>query len=158
MVVPQDSARFEIHGLDPGKPRRVVVFHERRKLIGSVLLKGDETGPTTVKLQPWGTISGRIVDAEGTPRQGMFLRSPSGSENKHPEASDILPGADWNSGIRGGNDGRFVVEGLVPGLKYQGVAHNGDFVDGILFEGVTVGSGEFKDLGDLKLQPPKPEN
>ena len=38
-----------------------------RKLIGSVYLKGDETGTLTVRLQPWGTILGRIVNDEGQP-------------------------------------------------------------------------------------------
>ena len=112
---PQESARFEIHALDAKRPRRVVVAHEGRKLIGSVLLKGDEAGPIVIKLQPWGTVTGRIVDDEGRPRKAMFLGSPNGSENQHPETDDILPGSDWNSGIRAGDDGRFLVEGLVPG-------------------------------------------
>jgi RNA polymerase sigma factor (sigma-70 family) len=153
--VPQVSARFEVHALAPGHPRRVVVMHEGRKLIGSVLLKGDEGGPVVVKLQPWGSVSGRIVNDEGGPRKGMFLMSPDGSANKHPETDDILPGSDWNNGIRADDDGRFAVDGLVPGLRYSATSRSGFEVPGILFKDVVVAPGEAKDLGNLKVQPPK---
>ena len=69
----QQSPTIEIHALDPSKPRRVTITHAGRKLIGSVYLKGDETGPLTIRLQPWGTITGRIVDDEGQPRGGLGI-------------------------------------------------------------------------------------
>ncbi len=153
--IPQPSSRFEVHALDPSRPRRVVVMHEGRKLIGTALLKGDQTGPVTIKLEPWGSVAGRIVDDEGRPRKAMFIGSPDGSENKHPETHDILPGSDWNQGVRVGDDGRFLIEGLVPGLKYSATARAGFEASGDLFVDVTVASGEAKDLGDLKVQPPK---
>jgi RNA polymerase sigma factor (sigma-70 family) len=153
--VPQVSSSFEVHALDRSSPRRVIVMHEGRKLIGSVLLKGDEPGPVTVKLVPWGSVSGRIVDDEGRPRKAMFISSPVGSENKHPETHDILPGSDWNNGVRVGDDGRFLIEGLVPGLKYSANSRTGFEPFGDLFVDVTIASGEAKDLGDLKVQPPK---
>ena len=55
----------------------------------------------------------------------MFIGSPDGTENKHPETHDILPGSDWNKGVRVGDDGRFLIEGLVPGLKYGANARTG---------------------------------
>jgi RNA polymerase sigma factor (sigma-70 family) len=152
---PQESSRFEVTALDPSTPRRVIVMHEGRKLIGTAFLKGDVTGPLTIKLQPWGSVAGRIVDDEGRPRKGVFINSPGGSENKHPETHDILPWSDWNQGIRVGDDGRFHVEGLVPGLKYGANARAGFEAFGELFIDVTVAPGEAKDLGDLKVQPPK---
>jgi hypothetical protein len=130
-------------------------MHEGRKLIGTALLRGTETGPVTIKLEPWCTVAGRIVDDDGRPRKGMFIGSPGGSENKHPETDDILPGSDWNNGVRVGDDGRFLVEGLVPGLKYIANARTGLEAFGDLFVDVTGASGETKDLGDLKVQPPK---
>ena len=109
----------------------------------------------TIKLEPWGTVAGRIVDEEGRPRKGMFILSPDGSVNKHPETHDIVPGSDWNNGVRVGDDGRFLVEGLVPGLKYSATARTGFETPGDLFVDVTVAPGETKDFGDLKVQPPK---
>ena len=67
----QDSPAIEVHALDPSRPRRVTLTHEGRKLAGSVYLKGDEVGPLTVRLQPSGTVTGRIVDEEGRPRGGL---------------------------------------------------------------------------------------
>jgi hypothetical protein len=153
--IPQPSSSVEVHGLDPSKPRRVVVMHEGRKLIGTALVKGTETGPVTIKLQPWGSVAGRIVDDEGRPRKAMFIGSPGGSDNPHPETHDILPGSDWNNGVRVGDDGRFLIEGLVPGLKYSANARTGFEAYGDLFVDMTVAPGEAKDLGDLKVQPPK---
>ena len=153
--IPQPSPSFEVHALDPSSPRRVVVMHEGRKLIGTALVKGTEAGPVTIKLQPWGSVAGRIVDDEGRPRKAMFIGSPNGSGNKHPGTHDIVPGSDWNQGVRVGDDGRFFVEGLVPGLKYSATSRAGFEAPGDLFVDVTVASGEAKDLGDLKVQPPK---
>src|SRR5262249_12874902 len=129
--------------------------HEGRKLIGSALLKGDEEGPVVVKLAPWGSVSGRIVDDEGRPRKGMFLMSPDRSANKHPETHHILPGRAWNKGIRADDGGRCVVEGLGPGLHYGAASRRGFEVPGTLFKDVVVAPGEAKGLGDLKVQPPK---
>jgi hypothetical protein len=153
--VPQPSSSFEVHALEPSGQRRLVVMHEGRKLIGTALVKGTETGPVTIKLQPWGSVAGRIVDDEGRPRKAMFIGSPDGNQNKHPETYDILPGSDWNNGVRVGDDGRFLIEGLVPGLKYSANARTGFEDFGDLFVDVTVAPGEAKDLGDLKVQPPK---
>ncbi len=153
--LPQASSSFDIYALDPAKPRRVVVMHEGRKLIGSIFLKGGESGPITIKLQPWGSVAGRIVDDEGRPRKGMFIGSPGGSKNKNPETHDILPGSDWNQGVRVGDDGRFFIEGLVPGLKYSANSRTGFEAHGDLFVDLIVAPGEAKDLGDLKVQPPK---
>jgi RNA polymerase sigma factor (sigma-70 family) len=153
--IPQPSPSFEVHALDPSRPRRVIVMHEGRKLIGTAFLKGDQALPIMIKLQPWGAVAGRIVDDEGRARKAMFIGSPDGSLNKHSETHDIVPGSDWNQGVRVGDDGRFLVEGLVPGLKYSATARTGFEAHGDLFVDVIVGPGEVKDLGDLKVQPPK---
>ena len=131
--IPEPSSNFEVFALDPSSPRRVVVMHEARKLIGTALLKGNETRPVTIKLEPWGSVAGRIVDDEGRPRKAMFIGSPGGSNNGHPETHDILPGSDWNEGVRVGDDGRFLIEGLVPGLKYSANARTGFEAYGDLF-------------------------
>jgi RNA polymerase sigma factor (sigma-70 family) len=151
----QPTARIEIRGLDPSRPRRVIVAHAERKLIGSVYLKGDETGPLTIRLQPYGTVTGRVVDEDGRPRGGLGIISAGGSFPGRPAEQGILPGGNVGPGIRIGHDGRFRIEGLVPGLKYGAGATDGFRYGGELFRDVTVASGEVKDLGDLKLIPPR---
>ena len=66
----QPSPTIEIHALDPSKPRRVIVTHAGRHLIGTAYLNGTEASPVTLRLQPWGTITGRIIDADGEPAPG----------------------------------------------------------------------------------------
>jgi hypothetical protein len=152
---PQPSPTIEIYALDPSRPRRVIVTHAGRKLIGSIYLKGDETGPLTIRLQPYGTVTGRIVDEDGRPRGGLGMMSAGGSMPARPAEQGILPGGNIGGGIRIGRDGRFHIEGLVPGLKYSAGASEGFWDYGELFQDLTVASGEIKDLGDLKIVPPK---
>ncbi len=155
---PQPTSTIEIGTLDPSEPRRVIVKHAGRKLIGSVYLKGDETGPLTIRLQPHGTITGRIVDEDGRPRGPLGIIERRRLAPERPAEQGILPGGNYDSGIRIGRDGRFRIEGLVPGLKYGATASEGFTYFGELFHDLTVTPGEVKDLGDVKPIPLKPEN
>jgi hypothetical protein len=151
----QESPAIEIHALHPSKPRRVTISHAQRKLIGFVYLKGDETGSTTIRLQPWGTITGRIVDDDGQPRGGLALNNLRGIYPDPPAGHGILPMGNSSQGIRVSRDGRFRIDGLVPGLKYGADAVEGFMYRGDVFENVTVAPGEVKDLGNRKVVPPK---
>jgi hypothetical protein len=159
-TVPHDSetAEFEVHALDPGRPRRIVVQHEGRKLIGSVFLRGDEVSTPTVKLVPWGGLTGRIVDDEGRPRSGIRVVNDYSVRTRTTEDADVLNGADWNGGLIVDGDGRFRVEALVPGLKYSATASEQTHMQGgSLFRDVVVAPGQTRDLGDLKVAPVKRE-
>ena len=68
---------------------------------------------------------------------------------ERPAEQGILPGGNLGGGIRIGRDGRFRIEGLVPGLKYGASASDGFTYLGELFHDVTVTPGEVKDLGDI---------
>ncbi|MGP0062865.1 MAG: sigma factor-like helix-turn-helix DNA-binding protein, partial [Isosphaeraceae bacterium] len=150
----QESPTIEIRALDPSKPRRVTITHAGRKLVGSVYLKGDETGSMTFRLQPWGTITGRVIDEDGQPRGGLGLTN-LGRIYYPEQANDrgILPASTVSPGIRIGRDGRFRIEGLVPSLKYGAGASDGMTFLGAVFRDVTAAPGQLKDLGDLKIVP-----
>ena len=124
----------------------------RRKLIGSAYLKGDEAGPLNIPLQPWGTITGRVVDDDGQPRRGLDVASAGGSFPARPDVQGVMPG-DFLIGV----DGRFRVERLIPGLEYGAFASDHKSLYGELFHDLKVAPGEVKDLGDLKVVPPKEE-
>ncbi len=85
----QQWSTIEIYALHPSRPRRVIVRHAGRKLIGSVYLKGDEAGPLTIQLQLYGTITGRIVDEDGRPRGGLGITSIGGSMPARPAEQGI---------------------------------------------------------------------
>ena len=140
---PMNSPAFVVKGLPTG-PYRLDFFHRRRKLAGSLVLKGDESGDLTVKLQPWGTVVGRVVDESGKPRTDVEIFS-SIRERPDPERGDLedKPTVDAQ--------GRFRIEGLVPGIKYDAYGHPAGKVSEPLLKGVQVGPGEVKDLGDLML-------
>jgi hypothetical protein len=147
-----ESPTIEVRALEPSKPRRVTITHEGRKLVGSVYLKGDASGSMTVRLRPWGTIAGRIVDEEGRPRGGVSLNT------RFDDILEPQPRADrgLTASFPIGRDGRFRIEGLVPGLKYGGGASEGVMYRGDLFRDVVLAPGEVRDLGDMKVVPRGP--
>jgi RNA polymerase sigma factor (sigma-70 family) len=152
---PQSSPAIEIDAVDPARPRRLTVTHSGRKLVGSVYLKGDEPSPMTIQLQPFGTVTGRIVDDDARPRGGLAISSADGTRPARPAEQGILPGGAVSGGIRIGRDGRFRIEGLVPGLKYGAGASEGYPHYGEVFRDLIVTPGEVKDLDDLKLIKPE---
>jgi hypothetical protein len=151
----QDSPSFEVRVLGPSEHRRVTIRHEGRKLVGSVYLGGDSAGPVTVQLLPWGAITGRIVNEAGEPRGDLLLTSLGGLGPQAKADEGLLPGSYMSPGIPLGRDGRFRVEGLVPGLKYGAYAAKGSTRLGEVFRGVAVAPGQLKVLGDFKVVPLK---
>jgi hypothetical protein len=135
---PPDTSRFTVVGLVPGKERTITVRHDERKLIGQITLKGDEQGPVSATLQPWGALIGRLVDSDGQSwgEAQLSLSLPGGLD---------LPG-----GIpRICKDGRFRLEGLIPGQKVGfGVFSRQSGGKGI--RDLILQPGEVKDLGDLR--------
>ncbi len=143
---PLESADFEVTGLDPRRPRRLVLSHEGRKLVGSALLLGNEVGPLIVRLQPWGVVTGRVVDEEGLPRTKLELMSTA------PPAFDPDRGFLRRRFPLDG-EGRFRVDGLVPGLIHEAYALERNIqIIGKVFGDLRVGPGESKDLGDVVIK------
>jgi RNA polymerase sigma factor (sigma-70 family) len=155
---PQDSPEIEVYALDPSDPRRVVIAHDGRKLVGSAFLKGDEAGPLTVRLQPHATIAGRLLDEDGRPIGNVVLNSLGGFGPQATADRGTLPRDPGSLGVPVGRDGRFRVEGLIPGLKYGASARRGRMDLGTAFDDVVLAPGEVKDLGDLRVVPRKPGN
>jgi RNA polymerase sigma factor (sigma-70 family) len=133
------DAQFTVYGLDTNEEREVAFVHESKRLVGSIKVRGDAKGPLTVKLEPWGVVSGRLVAAEGKPQVGALLQVAEG----------LLP----NSQFQTDKDGRFRIEGLASGAKYTlEVVKNGKSA-GRLFTGLAIKAGETKDVGDIQVKP-----
>lgn len=73
---------FAAIALEPDHPRTVLFVDHAKKLAASVELKGGEKD-LTVKLQPWGKISGRLVDAGGKPVAGASVMVSLKQNMKH---------------------------------------------------------------------------
>jgi hypothetical protein len=132
-TAPSDASTHTIIGLKPGKPRTLTFLNEKRQLAGELLLQGNETGPQKVTLQPWGTLTGRVVNDDG---------EPWGEAELH---SVLLP----NGYPKVGKDGRFRVDGLIPGKAYTFHLSSDFRIRGTIAKDANVGPGQIKDLGDI---------
>jgi protocatechuate 3,4-dioxygenase beta subunit len=136
------TEQFAIHGVNPERPRRLAFVHEGRRLIASLEVKGTETKPLTVQLEPWVTLRGRLVDAEGQPlRNATLYASPALLEE-----------------VRTDSEGRFRVERLLPDVRYD-LSYGKDKPrrDGTVVKGFVGKAGEVRDLGEVRSQPVRME-
>jgi RNA polymerase sigma factor (sigma-70 family) len=136
---------------DPKRPRTLVVVHEATRQIGTLALKGDETGPLEIRLQPWGIVTGRLVNADGEPCPGSYV---------NPMASDRSLAYPPQMQVKTDKDGNFRVEGMVPGIKYQlhyahispeGRIEAKDL--GVINDDLILKEGESRELGNVIGRP-----
>jgi RNA polymerase sigma factor (sigma-70 family) len=141
---------FTASVLDPERPRTVSFIHKERRLIGRVELRGDEKGPVTVLMEPWGVLTGRLVDGDGKPVAGVRL----GWHYPSVTAPGLPPPAEP---FTTDAEGRFRVEGLAPGVKFE-IPLQGDekkavtFSAGEALKGLTIEAGQTRDLGDVRVK------
>jgi len=162
------TAEFAALGVDPSRPRLLCFAHPDKKLAGSTVVRGNEQAPVTVRLQPWATVSGRLLDADGKPitkASLAFIAVPM-TKPDQPRRLDtglhVIERSAYkpSQAPRTGAQGRFRVEGLIPGLKYNLALPRTGPVDstelrwsGLAFSNLVLRPGETRDLGDVTLQP-----
>jgi RNA polymerase sigma factor (sigma-70 family) len=140
---------FTVTLLAPGQSRTISFVHKQRKLIGHLMLKEDEKGPIAVRMEAWGVLTGRLVDGDGKPVAGVRLgwRYPS-----FPAPGMAPPAEPFTTDA----EGRFRVEGLAPGMKFD-VTFPSDakkattFSAGEALKGQSLEPGQTKDLGDVRV-------
>ncbi len=146
---PLATASFTLTAMEPQGRRSLVFLHEGKHLAKAVDFKESGPGPLTVQLEPAGTITGRLVDAEGQPRPGvrfriyLELKYDGGAAGHFPER------------VTTDRDGRFRVEGLAAGLRYQiiEIGKPPKVEVAVVATRLSVKAGETKDLGDVKAKP-----
>jgi len=124
-----------------------VFHHEKRKLGLVTQVKADQSGsqPVVIRLQPAGTLKGRLLSRDGGPAAGVSIEAV------------LLPSRDFGQTLRLGTtdaQGRFEYA-LLPGVNYQLRIEGGNMdVDSV--EGdLSVKPNEVKDLGDVTLGKPE---
>jgi hypothetical protein len=130
-----DGASFTVTGLNPRGARHLSFHHTGRGLGKALTVRGDETRPLTVQLEPCGSVLGRLVDRGGNPVRGVTVRL----------------GGGYGMGITAetDRDGRFRGV-LLPGQKYSlWLSSSRRLLQRV--GQVEVESGRSKDLGDLRL-------
>ncbi len=154
------TGAFSVRRLEYLTPRTVSFIHKDRKLIGYVMLEGDEEGSLDAELKPWGTVTGRLLDEEGKALKGVSLKL------EYPQMPD--PGMrPWDEVFQTDADGRFRVEGLATDLKHGLVLTQTLVKDsrreavtysaGDRLKDLTVPAGEVSDLGDVRVRVAKRE-
>jgi RNA polymerase sigma factor (sigma-70 family) len=153
---PLPGADFTVKGIEPNKPRLLQFVHEGKKLAGLLRLRGDEKGLLQVRLeQRWGTLTGRVFTPDAKPMAGARVACYL-SEEKHHGEFQYIP-LQFVLPFVTDNEGRFCIEGLIPGLKHElhffkPLFYDLDIVGGrpkdLMFE-----PGEPKDLGGLRVKP-----
>jgi hypothetical protein len=150
-LVPLEGSGFEVVRLKAGETRTLTILHDGRKLSGALVVRGDapdpgaEAGPIAVRLQPWGVVTGRLVDDLGEPLSGVAIH---GMDRPSYDPADGGVGPS----VPVGEDGRFRIEGLVPGRSYTFRVARRRYVQGTLAEDLTVAPGETRDLGDVRTK------
>jgi RNA polymerase sigma factor (sigma-70 family) len=150
------AATIPIKGLHPGRARRITFLHEDRKLIGFLLARGDGDAPYTVRMQPWATVIGRIVDEEGRPpgAAGNSFTLTTGTIRAFAAHDDPAVGIIRDTATE--VQGRFRLERLVPGQSHDAEIYSEYRFRGMAFRGLKLAPGEVRDLGDIRARPPAP--
>ena len=152
----QDS--FQVNSYEPNKPRRLVFYEPERNLAGRFMLKGDPPKALVVRLEPAGSVRGRLVDEHGSPLAGAVLFSGLvWLDPEHPDPMQRLPIPPSDSSNLSkqspttDDQGNFEVHGLIPGQEYRLGARDGNQpgFHGVFPDLISVRAGETKDLGDF---------
>jgi hypothetical protein len=142
------GAEFTVRALNPREPRELVFYHKGKSLGLFVKeLPTENAGPLTVTLQPCGSAVGRIVDGDGQPVASVPIEF-EGIRRR------VLR-AGGRQQVTTDKDGRFHVEGLVPGVTYgvyAGPPAGAKKALGFLTNVSGVEPGKRKDLGDVQAQ------
>jgi RNA polymerase sigma factor (sigma-70 family) len=149
-TTPLSGSTVRVTKVDPFRPRKILFRHDERKLAGMLVVARKGAGRLDVRLASWGKLAGRLVDDQGRPRPGLRLTNlaqPAGD----PTLGEIPV---W---IRTDPDGRFRVDGLVPGLRYRlDIFHDSGFGGGPIVRDAVLKPGESRDLGDVREQREQP--
>jgi hypothetical protein len=156
------SGRFEVHGLDPDGEVPVYFLDPTHKLGATADFSGKSAagGSVTVRLQPCGAATLRLVDASGKPvagHRGSHLISMVVTPPylfRHQEATmAVIDPTNYADGPVSDALGRIALPALIPEAPYHlsnfgklGTQGDKDF---------TVKPGETLDLGDFVIAKPQ---
>jgi hypothetical protein len=141
------EAVFRVTGLTGRRIRVLLIHHQPRRLAGTLAVRDNEPGPMVARLRPWGAVSGRLVDRDGRPRPGVRL-SYRGPAEVDQGTSPVFPGDVTTDG-----EGRFALQGLVPGLEYVLRIAAPDALGPRVGEAHLLEVGEVRSLGDVREEP-----
>ena len=141
----EGETQFTVRGFNPRRPRDLFLKHPTKGLAAAFQPPNVNGGSVTVQMQPGAVATGKLVDENGQPRADVELwvairmKDGSGQWRYSPER------------IKTDRNGRFRIEGLLPG--YEFILEDGK---GELSVGDGLRSGQAKDLGDVQIKGQEP--
>jgi RNA polymerase sigma factor (sigma-70 family) len=133
---------FVVRGFNPRRKRELVFTHPQKQLGAFLEVRGESGKPLVVRLQACGSITGRILDRDGQPVPDLVVRV------------DRRLLMDSGPKVKTDGNGRFHVNGLVPGQKYDVRLDLGRF-GRTAFGPIRLAPGEHKDLGKARVDTTK---
>jgi RNA polymerase sigma factor (sigma-70 family) len=149
-----DRSTCPVYGLESRKPRLLIFYEPKRKIIGSRRLQGDEKGPITVRLESMAGIKGRLLDGDGKPLVGVAITVLY----RDSEANKIHWDIYATKQIVTDAKGAFTLDELIPAVKFELAVQTGKanrsqrelIPTNSLLE---VKPGENRDLGEIRRMP-----
>ena len=145
------TATFTVLALNGHDSRELLFLHKERKLGGYVTVRGDDKIATVVKLEPLGTLRGRILD-DGQPRARVQVQLSYADKIVH------RPVQWWDlrmEPVTTDQNGCFRIEYLIPGVELllHCIEKNKSLRCGEEpMRGLALRPGEDKDLGNIKAK------
>jgi RNA polymerase sigma factor (sigma-70 family) len=143
---PLPTANFTLPSVDLDRPQPYFFTHDGKKLGAVVLFKDDKTEGVTIKLQPCGVVTGRVLDLDGLPIAKATVSGyiEGGQYNlKHGWGGFFFTQAE--------KDGRFrvaVISGVQVSANYMGKPAR---FGGRIFSKLTLKPGQVHDVGEVKI-------
>jgi hypothetical protein len=117
-------------------------------------LRGDEKEAPVVKLQPWAAVTGRVLNADGTPAAGVQIRFQLRDMQMDEAVRQKLHRG--RRPVVTDTDGRFLLDGLFPGRSVEIFASKPGYNTGMSFQPPPIPTaGEVKDVGETRFPDPK---
>jgi RNA polymerase sigma factor (sigma-70 family) len=143
------GAEFTAEALNPARPRRLLFWHHERRLAGTVVLRGDQTDPITVTLQPLAALTGRAIRKNGEPLVGYAVEYGAWPELEWPGQDKY-----HEREMLTDKEGRFRVTDLPAGVPLNVSVIAPKTRHAVIHRRrVVLEPGQTRDLGDLRGQP-----
>ncbi len=144
---------FTIETLAPERSRYIWANHAQKKLAGVLSVSSATQDPVTLALEPWGIATGRVVDSDGQPLSGIQINAAYRDGKNDIVIRDY--GQPSNARTLSDDEGRFRLEGLIPGLKTELLFQRkgSSFVGTGQLEGFSLKPGETHDVGEIAVKP-----